>query len=158
MGRMGRFDCKGLKDFQQQLGKLQNPDDFVESCAKELAARLLRMVVKRTPVGQYPASSGKKGGTLRRGWTGEKRASAQGYQYIIYPWYYGIETLDLYGEPVTWVCPELERRISEALAVDERITGVTDFEFDLTVKGVVHAYFTVNTIYGDIKAEKGVKI
>ena len=49
MGRMGRFDCKGLKDFQQQLGKLQNPDDFVESCAKELAARLLRMVVKRTP-------------------------------------------------------------------------------------------------------------
>ena len=55
MGRMGRFDCKGLKDFQQQLGKLQNPDDFVESCAKELAARLLRMVVKRTPVGQYPA-------------------------------------------------------------------------------------------------------
>lgn len=158
MGRMGRFDCKGLKDFQQQLGKLQNPDDFVESCAKELAARLLRMVVKRTPVGQYPASSGKKGGTLRRGWTGEKRASAQGYQYIIYPWYYGIETLDLYGEPVTWVCPELERRISEALAVDERITGVTDFEFDLTVKGVVHAYFTVKTIYGDIKAEKGVKI
>ena len=81
-----------------------------------------------------------------------------GHQYIIYPWYYGIETLDLYGEPVTWVCPELERRISEALAVDERITGVTDFEFDLTVKGVVHAYFTVNTIYGDIKAEKGVKI
>ena len=80
------------------------------------------------------------------------------YQYIIYPWYYGIETLDLYGEPVTWVCPELERRISEALAVDERITGVTDFEFDLTVKGVGHAYFTVKTIYGDIKAEKGVKI
>ena len=80
------------------------------------------------------------------------------YQYIIYPWYYGIETLDLYGEPVTWVCPELERRISEALAVDERITGVTDFEFDLTVKGVVHAYFTVKTIYGDIKAETGVKI
>ena len=94
MGRMGRFDCKGLKDFQQQLGKLQNPDDFVESCAKELAARLLRMVVKRTPVGDYSGASytcssgqthkgqkvpGKVGGTLRRGWTGEKRASAQGY-------------------------------------------------------------------------------
>ena len=67
------------RQYLQGLGKLQNPDDFVESCAKELAARLLRMVVKRTPVGQYPASSGKKGGTLRRGWTGEKRASAQGY-------------------------------------------------------------------------------
>ena len=80
------------------------------------------------------------------------------YQYVIYPWYYGIETMDLYGEPVTWVCPELERRISEALVVDDRITGVTNFEFDLESKGVVHACFTVKTIYGDIKADKGVKI
>ena len=79
MAKMGKFDCKGLKDFQRQLEQLQNPDDFVESCAKELAARLLRLVVKRTPVGQYPASSGKKGGTLRRGWTGSKRSSAEGY-------------------------------------------------------------------------------
>ena len=39
MGKMGKFDCKGLKDFQQQLEKLQNPDDFVESCAKELAKK-----------------------------------------------------------------------------------------------------------------------
>lgn len=80
------------------------------------------------------------------------------YQYIIYPWYYGIETLDLYGEPITYVCPELERRITEALLIDTRIIGVTDFEFDLAVKGVVQATFTVNTIYGVIKADKGVNI
>lgn len=79
MGRMGNFDIDGLKKFRDELNKLQNPDEFVESCAKELAARLLRMVVKRTPVGEYPKSSGKKGGTLRRGWTGEKRSSAQNY-------------------------------------------------------------------------------
>lgn len=79
MAKMGKFNAKGLKDFQKQLEKLQDPDDFVESCAKELAARLLRMVVKRTPVGEYPPSTGKRGGTLRRGWTGEKRSSAQGY-------------------------------------------------------------------------------
>ena len=30
---------------------------------------MLAKVIKRTPVGQYPKSSGKKGGTLRRGWT-----------------------------------------------------------------------------------------
>lgn len=70
----------------------------------------------------------------------------------------GEHWMDLTLRGGEFVCPELERRISEALAVDERITGVTDFEFDLTVKGVVHAYFTVKTIYGDIKAEKGVKI
>ena len=80
------------------------------------------------------------------------------YQYIIYPWYYGIETIDLYGEPVTYVCPELERRITEALLIDTRIISVTDFEFDLEVKGVVHTMFTVNTIYGEIKADKGVNI
>ena len=94
MGRMGNFDCRGLKDFQQQLQKLQNPDAFVEACAKELAAHLLRLVVKRTPVGVYSGESytcasgqthkgqkvpGKVGGTLRRGWTGGKRASASGY-------------------------------------------------------------------------------
>ena len=79
MGRMGKFDCKGLKDLQKQLEKMQDPDIFVESCAKELAARLLAKVVKRTPVGQYPESSGKSGGTLRRGWTGSKRSSAKGY-------------------------------------------------------------------------------
>lgn len=79
MGKMGKFDVSGLKDFQKQLEKLQKPDAFVEACAKELAARLLRMVVKRTPVGEYPKGTGKKGGTLRRGWTGEQRASANGY-------------------------------------------------------------------------------
>lgn len=79
MGRMGNFNIDGLKKFRYELNKLQDPDKFVEACAKELAARLLRMVVKRTPVGEYPKSSGKKGGTLRRGWTGEKRSSAQNY-------------------------------------------------------------------------------
>lgn len=79
MGRMGNFNIDGLKKFRDELNKLQDPDKFVEVCVKELAARLLRMVVKRTPVGEYPKSSGKKGGTLRRGWTGEKRSSAQNY-------------------------------------------------------------------------------
>ena len=79
MGRMGNFNIDGLKKFRDELNKLQDPDKFVEACAKELAARLLRMVVKRTPVGEYSKSSGKKGGTLRRGWTGEKRSSAQNY-------------------------------------------------------------------------------
>lgn len=80
MGKMGKVDMKGLKEFQQQLEKLQDPDAFVEACVKELAARLLRLVIKRTPVGEYPKSSGKKGGTLRRGWTGSKgQASAKGY-------------------------------------------------------------------------------
>lgn len=79
MGKMGKFNFRELKDFEKKLKSMKDPDVFVESCAKELAARLLAKVIKRTPVGDYPKSSGKKGGTLRRGWTGEKRASALAY-------------------------------------------------------------------------------
>ena len=81
MAKMGKFDPQALKDFQQKLEKLnQNEvDAFLEDCTKELAARLLRMVIKRTPVGQYPKESGKKGGTLRRGWTGNQRQAAGSY-------------------------------------------------------------------------------
>lgn len=80
------------------------------------------------------------------------------YQYVIYPWWYGIETMDLYGEPVAWVCAELERRITEALLADDRITEVTDFAHDTGVKGVVHTTFTVHTVYGRITAEREVNI
>lgn len=73
--KYGGFDLSGLKEFQKQLQKLQDPELFAQACAKELAARLLRKVIKRTPVGQYPAGSGKTGGTLRRGWTSGKGAS-----------------------------------------------------------------------------------
>lgn len=81
MARMGRFNIQGLNDFQKKLEKInQNEVDvFLEGCAKELAARLIRMAVKRTPVGQYPKSSGKKGGTLRRGWTGNQRQGAKSF-------------------------------------------------------------------------------
>ena len=80
------------------------------------------------------------------------------YQYPIYSWNYGIETLDLYGEPMTYVCPELERRITEALLMDTRIQSVTDFEFDFPNKKSVHVQFTVNTIFGELNGEKEVSI
>ncbi len=78
------------------------------------------------------------------------------YQYIIYSWNYGIELLDLFGEPVTYVCPELKRRISEALLLDDRIRSVDSFEFDFPEKGVVHVEFLVHTIFGDVKMEREV--
>lgn len=75
------------------------------------------------------------------------------YQYIMYSWNYGIETLDLYGEPISYVCPELERRITEALLWDERIESVDNFEFELPQKGVIHVSFIAHTIFGDVQAE-----
>lgn len=80
MGKMGGFTAADLKKLQKQLNKIQegNVEAFVDSCAKELAARLLAKVIKRTPVGKYPKNSGKKGGTLRRGWTSKTHEEAVG--------------------------------------------------------------------------------
>lgn len=77
MGRMGSFDLGNLKKLQERLNKVaeNDIDDFLDACAKELASRLLAKVIKRTPVGQYPKSSGKTGGTLRHGWTTSQAGS-----------------------------------------------------------------------------------
>lgn len=85
-----------------------------------------------------------------------KILNTERYAYVMYSWNYGIETMDLYGEPVSWVCPELQRRITEALVCDDRIESVTDFDFNLSQKGVVHVSFVVHTIFGDMQAERAV--
>ena len=55
MAKTGSFKADGLKKLQKQLNKIQQDQmqAFVEECAKELAARLLAKVIKRTPVGDY---------------------------------------------------------------------------------------------------------
>lgn len=74
--RLDYGELKKLKDQIQQMGEPTQLDQFLTSCAKELAARLLGKVIRRTPVGQYPTGSGKTGGTLRRGWTKGQNATA----------------------------------------------------------------------------------
>lgn len=81
MARSGTFNFRDFERIKNNLEKLnqEQVDLFICACAKELAARLLAKVIKRTPVGDYPKNSGKKGGTLRRGWTGGKTSSAVAY-------------------------------------------------------------------------------
>ena len=103
MAKMGKFSASGMKKLQKQLNKIQqnNIEAFVDSCAKELAARLLAKVTKRTPVGDYSKEievvakrdskhhkkgdtytkrvnpSGRVGGVLRRGWTSKTHEEAE---------------------------------------------------------------------------------
>ena len=77
-----KLDYGELQKLKEQIEKFGEPtqiDLFLTSCAKELAARLLAKVIKRTPVGQYPEGSGKTGGTLRRGWTAGQKSNATAY-------------------------------------------------------------------------------
>lgn len=102
------IDIRELERFADKIKDLafeESIDRFCESCAKELAARLLRMVIKRTPV-YRPKYNGAKtikikgvsgkvhsfltadyeryqkywqgyvGGTLRRGWTASSEREA----------------------------------------------------------------------------------
>lgn len=54
----------------------QTPYRFFREAAHELAARMLALVIPRTPVGEYPMESGKMGGTLRRGWVSNTHQQA----------------------------------------------------------------------------------
>lgn len=86
MARWGSCDFRQLKQLQQRLQQLntQELDKICRELTNELSARLLRKVIKRTPVGQYPSGSGKVGGTLRRGWNiGEITKSGNTYQVEI---------------------------------------------------------------------------
>lgn len=107
MAKMGRVNSAELKKLQKQMEQLQEAQTqaFVEACAKELAARMLAKVIRRTPVGDYSKEievtakrdskhhkkgdiytkrvnpSGKVGGTLRRAWicnTEEEAKSKKG--------------------------------------------------------------------------------
>ncbi len=86
-----------------------------------------------------------------------KILNTERYQYLIYSWDYGIELLDLFGEPLSYVCPELERRVTEALLQDSRVEGADGFEFEAS-GNMVKAMFTVHTIFGGIQAEKELEI
>lgn len=86
-----------------------------------------------------------------------KILNTERYQYVIYSWNYGIETIDLYGQNTAYVMSELKRRISEALLWDSRITSVDNFEFS-TERGKISCKFIVHTIFGDVDAERAVNV
>ena len=79
------------------------------------------------------------------------------YRYAVYDWNYGIELAELYGKNVTYVIPELKKRMEEALLADDRVTAVTDFSF-VQEKGSLTAECMVHTVFGEIKAERMVDI
>lgn len=79
------------------------------------------------------------------------------YEHLIYSRNYGVELNDLIGEPISYVIPELERRITEALIQDDRIENIDNFEFQ-NIRGKVQCRFSVHTKYGNIKAEKVVSV
>lgn len=79
------------------------------------------------------------------------------YQHLIYPWSYGVELVDLIGQPMEYAIPEVERQITEALMQDDRIDSVDNFEFEQN-KRRLKVTFTVHTNIGDFDSVKVVDL
>ncbi|OPX43834.1 protein 25-like lysozyme [Ruminiclostridium hungatei] len=86
-----------------------------------------------------------------------KILNTERYDSVIYSWNYGAELVELVGQPVPYVYSQLERKITEALLRDDRITEVVDFSFSAD-KGRVTAAFTAVTTEGGIAVEKEVRL
>lgn len=74
------------------------------------------------------------------------------YNYNIYSWDYGIELVDLIGQPLPYVTVILPKRIEDALIQDDRIESVQDFTFKQD-KNKIYTTFNVITTLGDIPSE-----
>lgn len=73
------------------------------------------------------------------------------YKYEIYNWNYGMEIDDLIGMPKEYVKIEIEKRIKDALSIDDRIKDVYGFEFYNinNDKCGLEVKFLVMSIFGD---------
>ena len=72
------------------------------------------------------------------------------FRWQIYRPYSGMQWQGLIGQDSGYVTAELQRRIREALTMDDRVKGISDFECAMDVDEL-HCSFTVNTVYGDVK-------
>lgn len=74
------------------------------------------------------------------------------FRHQIFQPYSGMEWDGLIGQDPGYAAAELQRRVTEALTMDNRIRGISDFRY--TVQGQnLTATFTVDTVYGAIQSE-----
>ena len=87
-----------------------------------------------------------------------KIINTERYDHIIYSRNYGVELKELFGQPIPYVIPEIERRIKEAIEQDDRTESVDSFEFDTSKRGVVHVTFKAKSVYGSVEIETNVEV
>ena len=81
----------------------------------------------------------------------EKVLSTPRFQYEIYSESYGHDLEDLVGEEMALAEMEVERLISEALLVDDRILSIENFNITPGVdRSSLQVSFTVSTLFGNI--------
>ena len=141
------FDYHELEAFLREMERLPDEIDlFCLEMSKEIAARLLRKVIKRTPVGDYSDNydleddgenkylvmSDKQGGTLRRGWTvGPIRKVGNDYRITVFNPVRYAEYVE-YGhrqEPGRYV-PAIGKKLKEPWAKGVFMLTISEHEID----------------------------
>lgn len=87
-----------------------------------------------------------------------KMLNTDRYHYIIYSWDYGLELEDLIGKNMSYVIPEIKRRIIEAIEQDDRVERIYDFKFEKINKESILVTFIVDTIFGKLEIAKEVSL
>ena len=78
MAQWGNCNFSELLSLRNNVAKAARESEaFEKACLKELAGRLLSLVIRETPKGKYKKSTGKQGGTLQRGWTAKTQEEAE---------------------------------------------------------------------------------
>ena len=96
------------------------------------------------------------------GWQSVRQAveiilNVERFRWQIYSPYSGMQWDGLIGQDPGYVASELQRRITDALLMDDRVRGISDFAY--TVEGnPLRASLTVNTVYGDTQTSVEVNI
>ena len=79
------------------------------------------------------------------------------FRWQIYRPYSGMQWDGLIGQDPGYVASELQRRITEALTMDDRVRGISDFSY--SVEGdSLRASLTVNTVFGDFETSTEVTL
>lgn len=86
MSKFGYVDYKQFEKLQQRLNKIDESKrkNICKNIANEAGQILYSKTKKNTPVGIYPKSTGKVGGTLRRNWATEIHELDNGYEVEIF--------------------------------------------------------------------------
>ena len=96
------------------------------------------------------------------GWESVRQAveiilNVERYRWQIYRPWSGMQWNGLLGQDGGYVTAELQRRLREALTVDDRITGISNFAWNLDGDELTCS-FTANTVYGDVQSSMTVTL
>ena len=138
-----KVDISELIEFQKKLETIgeKERDAFLRKLTNEAAMRLFEKVRVRTPVGVYPADSGKTGGTLRRGWNVKNiklEKMAGGYQVrIINPVEYASYVEYGHRQTPGRFVPAIGKRLKKGWVEGKFMLTKSEMELEQELPGII---------------------